>query len=119
MYLFLSFSLLILIYIILFWEMNNNLNIGAFLFITIALLTGCSKKASDYNHLVTSYKKVHCTTLSSTKTSINERKRGLLKISKLQDEFKEALKYLKQEEKEKLNEMMTTAVMDIQKGKCD
>lgn len=92
---------------------------GTYLFISVALLTGCSKKASDYSHLVSSYKKIHCTTLSSTRASIIERKRGIQKIAKLQNEFKEALKFLKQEEKEKLNELMTTAILDVQQGKCD
>ncbi|MFM1947749.1 MAG: hypothetical protein RL207_2032 [Bacteroidota bacterium] len=92
---------------------------GTYLFISVTLLTGCSKKASDYSHLVSSYKNVHCTTLSSTRASIIERKRGIQKIAKLQNEFKEALKFLKQEEKEKLNDLMTTAILDIQKGKCD
>jgi hypothetical protein len=42
-----------------------------------------------------------------------------LKISRLQNEFKQALKFLKQEEKEKLNDMMSKAISDIQQGKCD
>ena len=40
-------------------------------------------------------------------------------MMRLQNEFKHALKFLKQEEKEKLNDMMSKTLMDIQQGKCD
>ena len=79
----------------------------------------CSRKASDYSYLIYSFKKIHCTTLSSSKTTSTERKKGLEKLGRLQNEFKQALKFLKQEEKEKLNNMMSKTIMDIQQGKCD
>lgn len=40
-------------------------------------------------------------------------------MGRLQNEFKQALKFLKQEEKEKLKDMMSKTIMDIQQGKCD
>ena len=83
------------------------------------LLMSCSRKASDYSYLISSYKKIHCSTLSSSKTTLAERKKGLEKMGRLQNEFKQALKFLKEEEKEKLNDMMSQTIRDIQQGKCD
>ena len=40
-------------------------------------------------------------------------------MGRLQNEFKQALKFLKEEEKEKLNDMMSQTIRDIQQGKCD
>jgi hypothetical protein len=83
------------------------------------LILSCSRKANDYSYLVSSYKKIHCTTMNSPKITLVERQKGIEKISRLKNEFNQALKFLKQEEKEKLNDMMSKAISDIQRGKCD
>ena len=83
------------------------------------LILSCSRKANDYSYLVSSYRKIHCTTMNSPKITLAERKKGIEKISRLKNEFNQALKYLKQEEKEKLNDMMSKAISDIQRGKCE
>jgi hypothetical protein len=57
--------------------------------------------------------------MNSPKTTLVERQKGMEKISRLKNEFNQALKFLKQEEKEKLNDMMSKAISDIQRGECD
>lgn len=99
--------------------MLNSLKTSACVLSLGILLLSCSRKASDYSYLISSYKKIHCSTLSSSKTTLAERKKGLEKMGRLQNEFKQALKFLKQEEKEKLKNMMSKTIMDIQQGKCD
>ena len=99
--------------------MLNSIKTSICFFLLGILLLSCSRKASDYSYLISSYKKIHCSTLSSSKTTLAERKKGLEKMGRLQNEFKQALKFLKQEEKEKLNDMMSKTITDIQQGKCD
>lgn len=98
--------------------MLNTIKTSACVLSLCILLLSCSKKASDYSCLISSYKKIHCFTLSSSKTTLLERKKGLEKISHLQNEYKQALKFLKQEEKEKLNDMLSEAIREIAKGNC-
>lgn len=99
--------------------MLNSLKTSACVLSLGILLLSCSRKASDYSYLISSYKKIHCSTLSSSKTTLVERKKGLEKLGRLQNEIKQALKFLKQEEKEKLNDMMSRTITDIQQGKCE
>ena len=99
--------------------MRKSIKTSICFFLLGILLLSCSRKANDYSYLISSYKKIHCSTLSSSKTTLAERKKGLEKMGRLQNEFKQALKFLKEEEKEKLNDMMSQTIRDIQQGKCD
>jgi hypothetical protein len=57
--------------------------------------------------------------MSSEKSSVKERKEGLEKLTSIKIQCREALKYLKQEEKEKFNQMMSQAELDVAEGNCD
>lgn len=83
------------------------------------LIISCSKKADDYSSLVSSYKNVFCSTMSSTKSTPEEREDAIKKLKAFKLEFREAMRYLKQEEKEKLNQMITQAELEVAEGKCN
>jgi hypothetical protein len=57
--------------------------------------------------------------MSSEKSSVKERKEGLEKLTSIKIQCREALKYLKQEEKEKFNQMMSQAELDVAEGNCN
>ena len=90
-----------------------------FLFSLSVFLHSCSRKANDYQALISSYKGVMCSTMSSEKSSVKERKEGLEKLTSIKIQCREALKYLKQEEKEKFNQMMSQAELDVAEGNCN
>ena len=60
-----------------------------------------------------------CSTMSSVESSVKEREKGLEKLTNIKVQCQEALKYLKQEEKEKFNKMMSQAELDVAEGNCD
>jgi hypothetical protein len=92
-------------------------------FICLALtglfFLSCSKKATDFQGLIKSYKQVMCTTMSATESSLKEREKGMKKLNDIKQECLESLKYLKQEEKEKFHQMMAEAELEVAEGKCD
>ena len=90
-----------------------------FLFSLSLFFSSCSRKASDYQALISSYKGVMCSTMSSLKSSVKDRKEGLEKLTSIKIQCREALKYLKQEEKEKFNQMISQAELDVAQGNCN
>jgi len=84
----------------------------------LTLLCACAKKAEDYSYLVDSYKKICCKTLSSNKISFEERERAVQKKIKLEKDFKEALRHLKQEGKEQLTKQWSIVKVDAENGRC-
>jgi hypothetical protein len=89
-----------------------------FLFLSF-LSNSCSRKASDYNTLVSTYKNILCSEMSSTKLSKEEREKGKEKLTTIKNECHDALKYLKQEEKEKFNQMLFEVEQEVAKGRCN
>lgn len=57
--------------------------------------------------------------MSSEESSVKERKEGLEKLTSIKIQCREALKYLKQEEKEKFNQMISQAELDVAEGNCN
>ena len=82
-------------------------------------LLSCSRKASNYKQLISSYKNVLCSTMSSTNTSMKERQKGLVQLDSIKNEFKEAMKRLKQEEKDKFNQMIFNVEKEVSQGNCN
>ena len=60
-----------------------------------------------------------CSTMSSVKSSVKGREIGLEKLTSIKIQCREALKYLKQEEKEKFNQMMSRAELEVAEGNCN
>jgi hypothetical protein len=92
-----------------------------FILISISslLLISCSRKANDYSQLVSSYKNVFCSTMSSTKSTPKDRIKEIKNLKAIKLEFREAMRYLKQEEKEKLNQMIAQVELEFAEGKCN
>lgn len=84
----------------------------------IVLFSSCAKKAEDYAYLVDSYRKICCKTLSSNTIPLDVRKRAMRKKIKLEQDFKEALRHLKQNGKEKLTKQWSEVIVDAENGKC-
>ncbi|MEI8117404.1 MAG: hypothetical protein WCH03_07680 [Flavobacteriia bacterium] len=57
--------------------------------------------------------------MNSSKLSQEERKKGLDKLTSIKNDCRNALKYLKQEEKEKFNQMISEAEREVAKGNCN
>lgn len=57
--------------------------------------------------------------MSSLKSSVKDREKGLEKLNSIKIQCCEALKYLKQEEKEKFNQMMSQAELEVAEGNCN
>lgn len=57
--------------------------------------------------------------MSSTKSTPEEREDAIKKLKAFKLEFREAMRYLKQEEKEKLNQMIAQAELEVAEGKCN
>lgn len=89
---------------------------SARLFFICALLVSCSRKAQDYSSLISDYKKVLCSTMSSTGDTPKERMQE--KLDSIKNECLEALKHLKQEEKEKFNQMISKVELEVAEGNC-
>ena len=83
------------------------------------LTTSCSRKAGDYSTLVSTYKNSLCDTMNSSKLSQEEREKGLEKLTSIKNDCRNALMYLKQEEKEKFNQMISEAELEVAKGNCN
>ena len=90
-----------------------------FLFSLSLFFSSCSRKASDYQALISTYKGVMCSTMSSVESSVKEREKGLEKLTNIKVQCQEALKYLKQEEKEKFHQMMSQAELEVAEGNCN
>jgi len=83
------------------------------------LTTSCSRKASDYSTLVSTYKSIMCSAMNSTKLTKEEREKGIEKLASIKNDCRSALKFLKQEEKEKFNQMISEAEREVAKGNCN
>lgn len=59
-----------------------------------------------------------CSAMISTKLSKEERKENLEKLEAIKNDCRNALMYLKQEEKEKFNQMLSEAEREVAKGNC-
>lgn len=57
--------------------------------------------------------------MSSTNTSMKERQKGLVQLDSIKNEFKEAMKRLKQEEKDKFNQMIFNVEKEVSQGNCN
>ena len=57
--------------------------------------------------------------MNSSKLSQEERKKGLDKLASIKNDCRNALKFLKQEEKEKFNQMISEAELEVAKGNCN
>jgi DNA polymerase III delta subunit len=84
----------------------------------LTIFCACAKKAEDYSSLVDSYKKIYCKTLSSNKIPLVARERAMQKKIKLEKDFNEALRHLKQEEKEQLTKEWSKVKADAENGNC-
>lgn len=60
-----------------------------------------------------------CSTMSSTKSTLEEREDAIKKLKAFKLEFREAMRYLKQDDKEKLNQMIAQAELEVAEGKCN
>lgn len=89
-------------------------------FLFLAILTNsCSRKASDYSTLVSTYKSIMCSAMNSTKLTKEEREKDIEKLASIKNDCRNALKFLKQEEKEKFNQMISDAEREVAKGNCN
>jgi len=57
--------------------------------------------------------------MSSLKSSVKDRKEGLEKLTSIKIQCREALKYLKQEEKEKFHQVISQAELEVAQGNCN
>ncbi len=57
--------------------------------------------------------------MNSSKLSQEEREKGLEKLTSIKNDCRNALKFLKQEEKEKFNQMISDAEREVAKGNCN
>ena len=83
------------------------------------LLLSCSRKANDYSTLVSTYQNIMCSTMNSTKLSKEEREKGLEKLEAIKNDCRNALLFLKQEEKVKFKQMISEAEFEVAKGNCN
>ena len=60
-----------------------------------------------------------CSAMNSTKLSRKEKEKGSEKLASIKNECRNALKFLKQEEKEKFNQMISEAEREVAKGNCN
>jgi hypothetical protein len=89
-----------------------------FLFL-VFLTNSCSRKASDYSTLISTYKSIMCSAMNSTKLSKEEREKGLEKLASIKNDCRNALKFLKQEEKEKFHQMISDAEREVAQSNCN
>lgn len=99
--------------------MNKLVNTYLLCLSLLLLICACVRKAEDYSSLVKAYKKICCKNLSSNTMSIKMREQAIRKKIKLEEDFKEALRYLKQDDKEKLTEQWLEVIYDAKHGKCN
>lgn len=99
--------------------MLNTIKTSACFLSLIILMLSCSKKASDYSTLVSTYKNSMCSAMISTKLSKEERKENLEKLEAIKNDCRNALMYLKQEEKEKFNQILSEVEREVAKGNCN
>jgi hypothetical protein len=97
--------------------MNDVLSFAKVLSLMV-LFSACAKKVEDYSSLVHSYKTVCCKTLSSSRITLNERKRVVQEKIKLEQDFKDALRHLKQDGKEQLTKNWTRVSIEAANGHC-
>jgi len=57
--------------------------------------------------------------MNSSKLSQEEREKALEKLTSIKNDCRNALMYLKQEEKEKFNQMISEAEREVAKGNCN
>jgi hypothetical protein len=50
---------------------------------------------------------------------MKERQKGLVQLDSIKNEFKEAMKRLKQEEKDKFNQMIFNVEKEVSQGNCN
>ena len=98
--------------------MKKKVHVNLICISLLLVLSACAKKAEDYAYLVDSYKNICCNKLSSSTISLQEREGLMEKKIRLEQEFKEALKYLKQSDKEKLTKQWSEVIYDAANGNC-
>ena len=84
----------------------------------MVLFSACAKKAEDYSYLVDSYKEICCKTLSSNTIPFEVRERAMQTKIKLEQDFKEALRHLKQDGKEQLTKQWSEVIDKAENGHC-
>ncbi len=86
--------------------------------VVLSLNTACARKASEYSGLISAYKKELCDSRKNhVRSGITHEKRRH-KIAELQEKIDDAMRFLKQEEKEKLQEQIAQVLLEVQSGKC-
>jgi len=98
--------------------MKKTAILNLLILLTIVFFSACAKKAEDYAYLVASYKKICCKTLSSNKIPFEVREQAMQKKNKLEEDFKEALRHLKQDGKEQLTNQWSRVKLDAANGNC-
>lgn len=119
MYQILKTRLLILMPLkILLFSMKKTATLNLLILLLIVFSSACAKKAEDYAYLVESYKKICCNTLSSNTISFEVREKAMLTKKKLEEDFKEALRHLKQDGKKQLTKQWSRVKVDAANGNC-
>jgi hypothetical protein len=98
--------------------MKNFTKTLATILLFTALITGCGKKASDYNYLVKEYKEVVCIGMDQN-ASMTEKNQALQRQMELNTEYEKALESLSQKEKAKLILAWSHAMAEVSDGNCD
>ena len=98
--------------------MRKMISIFGVVVLFMTLLAGCSKEASDYDHLLKEYKEVVCIGMD-THSSMSEKTSALERQLELNSEYEKALKVLSKKEQSKLIMNWSKVMAEVADGKCD
>lgn len=98
--------------------MRNLVTTASLAVLVSLLISGCGKKAEDYESIVSEYKKVVCVGMSQS-SSLSEKTQALQRQQELNKEYQDAINNLSNEEKSKLMLSWAKALAEASEGKCN